>query len=72
MLGIGAKATGKTVMQQRSELLREKLKDEARDRATLAELLGNRRSSPFISATEMDSRLSKIIAKKRRLRAVRC
>ena len=59
------------VMQQGIELLREKLEDEALERAALAEILGNRRSGPFLSATKMDSRLSRMIAKKRRTHAVR-
>lgn len=59
------------VMQQGIELLREKTQNEALERAALAEVLGSRRSGPFLSATKMDSRLSRMIAKKRRAHAVR-
>jgi antitoxin ParD1/3/4 len=59
------------VLQQGIELLREKMEDEALERAALAEILGNRRSGPFLSATRMDSRLSRMIDKKRRAYAIR-
>ncbi|MBY0321235.1 MAG: type II toxin-antitoxin system ParD family antitoxin [Reyranella sp.] len=59
------------VVQQGIELLREKMEDEALERAALAEILGNRPSGAFLSAATMDSRLSKMIAKKRRIHAVR-
>lgn len=59
------------VLQQGIELLREKIEDEALERAALAELLGKRRSGPFLSATSMDSRLARMISKKRRVHAVR-
>ena len=59
------------VLQQGIELLREKLEDEALERAALAEILGKRRSGPFISATRMDSQLSRMIGRKRRAHAVR-
>jgi antitoxin ParD1/3/4 len=53
------------VMQQGIELLREKMDDDSLERAALAEILGNRRSSSFLSAKTMDSQLSRMIAKKR-------
>lgn len=59
------------VVQQGIELLREKMEDEALERAALAEILGNRPSGAFLSAATMDSRLSKMIAKKRRIHAGR-
>ena len=59
------------VLQQGIELLREKMEDEAVERAALAEILGRRRSGPFLSPTRMDSRLSRMIAKKRRAYAIR-
>jgi hypothetical protein len=58
-------------MQQGIELLRGKIEDEALERAALAEVLGSRRSGPFLSSQKMDRRLSKMIAKKRRAHAVR-
>ncbi len=59
------------VLQQGIELLREKMEDGSVERAALAEILGKRRSGPFLSAIRMDSRLSRMIAKKRRAHAVR-
>ena len=59
------------VLQQGIELLREKMQDEAQERAALAEILGKRRSGQFLSAAKMDSRLSRMIGKKRRAYAVR-
>lgn len=59
------------VLQHGIELLREKMEDEAQERVALAAILGKRRSGPFLSATAMDSRLSRMIGKKRRAHAVR-
>ena len=59
------------VMQQGIELLRERMEDEALERAALAEILGKRRSGPFVSAASMDARLSRMTARKRRAHAVR-
>lgn len=59
------------IMQQGIELLREKMEGEALERAAVAQILGSRRSGSFLSATRMDSRLSRMIAKKRLTHAVR-
>ena len=59
------------VMQQGIELLREKLEDETLERAALAEILGKRRSGPFLSAAGMDTRLTRMASRKRRAYAVR-
>lgn len=59
------------VLRQGIELLREKVEDEALEQAALAEILGERRSGPFLSASRMDSRLSRMMARKRRAHAVR-
>jgi antitoxin ParD1/3/4 len=59
------------VLQQGIELLRAKMEDEGLERAALAEILGKRRSGSFLSATRMDSQLSRMIARKRRAHAVR-
>jgi antitoxin ParD1/3/4 len=59
------------VLQQGIEFLREKMEDETLERAALAEILGRRRSGPFLSATRMDGRLARMIDKKRRAHAVR-
>lgn len=59
------------VLQQGIELLRGKMEDEALQRAALTEILGKRSSGSFVSAERMDSRLSRMIARKRRAHAVR-
>jgi len=59
------------VLQQGIELLRAQMEDEALERAALAEIVSQRRSGPFLSATRMDSRLARMIDKKRRAHAVR-
>ena len=59
------------VMQQGIELLWQKMEDEALERAAQAELLRDRRSGPFLSAIRMHSRLSRMIARKRRVHVVR-
>ena len=71
LVGSGRFPSVSAVLQQGVELLREKMEDEAMERAALAEILGKRRSGPFLSATRMDRRLSRMIAKKRRAHAVR-
>jgi hypothetical protein len=53
------------------QLLREKLEDDALERAALAAIVGKRHSGSFLSATRMDSRLAKMIDRKRRAHAVR-
>ena len=59
------------VLQQGVELLREKMEDDALEGAALVEIPGKRPSGPFLSAARMDSRLSRMIDKKRRTYAVR-
>ncbi|MBX9942741.1 MAG: type II toxin-antitoxin system ParD family antitoxin [Reyranella sp.] len=67
----GRFASVSAVLQQGVELLREKMDDEALERAALAEVLGKRRSGAFLSAAKMDGRLSRMIDAKRRAREVR-
>lgn len=59
------------VLQQGVELLRERMENEAMERAALAEILGKRRSGAFLAAARMDSCLSRMMDKKRKARAVR-
>jgi antitoxin ParD1/3/4 len=59
------------VLQQGIELVREKMEHEAVERDALAQILGDRRSGPFLPATKLDSRLSRMIAKKRRAHPAR-
>lgn len=59
------------VLQQGIELLRQQIETDALDRVALAELLRQRRAGNFISGDEMDERLARMIARKRRTDAVR-
>lgn len=58
------------VLQHGLLLLRDKIEDEALEQAALAEVLDKRRSGPFLSAAKMDSRLLRMISRKRRVHAV--
>jgi antitoxin ParD1/3/4 len=67
----GRFASVSAVLQRGVEFLRARMEDEALDRAALAKIVGRRRSGPFLSAARMDSRLARMIDKKRRAHAVR-
>lgn len=54
-----------SVLQQGLELLRQKTETEAVETAALRELLQRRLKGPTISATEMESRVEKMIERKR-------
>jgi antitoxin ParD1/3/4 len=59
------------VLQQGIALVREKMEHEAVELDALSQILGNRRSGSFLPGTKLDSRLSRMIAKKRRAHAAR-
>ena len=59
------------VLQQGVDLLRRQMEDEERERAALADIMAQRRSGPFISGDEMDSRLKRMLNKKRQTHALR-
>jgi antitoxin ParD1/3/4 len=59
------------VVQQGLVLLRDKIEAETLERVALAELLGRRRSGLFLSDAKMDSRLIRMISRKRRAHAAR-
>ena len=59
------------VLQQGVDLLRRQMEDEALERAALAEIMAQRRSGAFVSGEEMDSRLMRMLDKKRQAHAVR-
>ena len=59
------------VLQQGVDLLRRQMEDEVLERAALAEIMTQRRSGEFVSGTEMDSRLMRMLDKKRQVHAVR-
>lgn len=54
------------VIQQGLDLLRRRFDDEDLERRALHEVMSRRRAGRFIGAEEMDDRLSRIIAAKRR------
>ena len=59
------------VLQQGVDLLRRQMEDEGLERAALAEVMAQRRSGPFVSGDEMESRLMRMLNKKRQTHAVR-
>ena len=61
----GRFASISAVLQHGVEVLRQQLADEALERAALVEVLAQRRSASFVSGTEMDARLRKMLARKR-------
>ena len=59
------------VLQQGVDLLRRQVEDEALERAALADVMAQRRSGAFVSGDEMESRLLRMLDKKRQTHAVR-
>ena len=58
------------VIQQSIEQLRQRLEVEDLERRALYEVLSRRRSGEFVGAEEMDERLSRMLADKRRTHGV--
>lgn len=58
------------VLQQGVELLRQQIEDEALERAALTEVLAQRRSGKFVSGSETDDRLARLLTRKRQAYAV--
>lgn len=58
------------VLQQGVELLRRQSEAEDQERAALAALLRSRRAGPFVSGSQMDDRIARLIKRKRRTHAV--
>lgn len=54
------------VIQNGLDLLRQRTEAEEADTAALRHLLAQRREGPFVTAEEMDSRVTAMIARKRR------
>ncbi len=54
------------VLQQGVDLLRLRAEAEEADTAALRELLSRRREGGFVDAQEMDARLDRMVARKRR------
>jgi antitoxin ParD1/3/4 len=60
-----------SVLQQGVDLLRRQMEDEALERAALVEVMAQRRSGAFVSGSELDARLMRMLNKKRQAHAVR-
>ena len=58
------------VIQQSIEQLRQRLEVEDLERRAFYEVLSRRRSGEFVGAEEMDERLSRMLADKRRTHGV--
>ena len=59
------------VLQQGVDLLRRQMADEEMERAALAAVMAQRRSGAFVSGDEMESRLMRMLNRKRQAHAVR-
>ncbi len=66
LVDTGRYSSVSAVLQQGLDLLRGRLDGEELERAALRELLARRRAQQFIPGEEMDRRLSRAIAGKRR------
>ena len=70
LVDTGRYASVSAVMQQGINLLRQRLDVEDLERRALYEVLSRRRTGEFVGAEEMDDRLSRMIAEKRRAHGV--
>ena len=70
LVDTGRYASVSAVVQQGIEQLRQRLEDEDLERRALYEILSRRRSGEFVGAEEMDERLSRMLADKRRVHGV--
>ena len=70
LVDTGRYASVSAVIQQGIEQLRQRLEVEDLERRALYELLSRRRSGEFVGAEEMDERLSRMLADKRRTHGV--
>ena len=66
LVDTGRYSSVSAVLQQGLDLLRGRLDGEELERAALRELLARRQVQEFIPGEEMDRRLSRVIAAKRR------
>ena len=70
LVDTGRYASVSAIIQQSIEQLRLRLEVEDLERRALYEVLSRRRSGEFIGAEEMDERLSRMLAEKRRTHGV--
>ncbi len=66
LVDTGRYASVSAVFQQGINLLRQRLDVEDLERRALYEVLSRRRAGEFVGAEEMDDRLSRMLAEKRR------
>lgn len=66
----GRYASVSAVLQQGVDLLEQRLEAEEWDRRALREVMSRREAGEFISAEEMDARLQRLIARKKRAHGV--
>ena len=66
LVDTGRYASVSAVFQQGINLLRQRLDVEDLERRALYEVLSRRRAGEFVGAEEMDNRLSRMLAEKRR------
>ena len=70
LVDTGRYASVSAVFQQGINLLRQRLDAEDLERRALYEVLSRRRAGEFVGAEEMDDRLSRMLAEKRRAHGV--
>ena len=70
LVDTGRYASVSAVFQQGINLLRQRLDVEDLERRALYEVLSRRRAGEFVGAEEMDNRLSRMLAEKRRAHGV--
>ncbi len=70
LVDTGRYSSVSAVVQQGIEQLRQRLEVEDLERRALYEILSRRRSGEFVGADEMDERLSRMLAEKRRVHGV--
>ena len=70
LVDTGRYASVSAVIQQGINLLRQRLDVEDLERRALYEVLSRRRTGEFVGAEEMDDRLSRMLAEKRRAHGV--
>ena len=70
LVDAGRFASVSAVIQQGIHLLRQRLDVEDLERRALYEVLSRRRSGDFVAAEEMDERLKRMLADKRRAHGI--
>ena len=66
----GRYASVSAVLQQGMDMLKQRIEDEELERRALREVLSRRQAGEFVTAEEMDARLQRLIARKKRAHGV--